>query len=100
MQSVDESDLHEFEKFEEECLSLDGLQLVEYAIMLKESGCILELDDGGHRRALLAVLRRLEGLCVQQRSAGLTPLTVGRCCEQLRAADQGRRRLLPLGPDR
>eukprot|EP01052_Picozoa_sp_SAG31_P005138 SAG31_NODE_222_length_19895_cov_34.907626_3_plen_276_part_00 len=54
-----------FEAFEQECLDLDGMQLVEYAITLRQSGCIVELDgvgsNGRRRELLLQRLRRLQG---------------------------------------
>eukprot|EP01046_Picozoa_sp_COSAG06_P020571 COSAG06_NODE_1511_length_9233_cov_3.730896_1_plen_241_part_10 len=42
----------EFEQFEQECLDQDGVALVEYAIDLRDSGCVLSFGDegGGHRR--------------------------------------------------
>ena len=45
----------EFQAFREECLDVDGLDLVEYAIDLKQQGCQIDLTGGalpggGHRR--------------------------------------------------
>eukprot|EP01046_Picozoa_sp_COSAG06_P007481 COSAG06_NODE_366_length_16768_cov_145.097246_1_plen_784_part_10 len=55
-------DVAEYELFEQSCLELDGLALVEYAVELKSRGCQIDLDGGaappaggggGHRRAQL-----------------------------------------------
>ena len=40
----------DFEAFEEDCLSQDGLALVEYALSLVDSGCILDLSSDSGRR--------------------------------------------------
>ena len=40
----------DFEAFEEDCLSQDGLALVEYALSLVDSGCILDLSSPSGRR--------------------------------------------------
>ena len=34
----------DFESFERECLDQDGLALVEYSLMLQESGCALNFN--------------------------------------------------------
>ena len=51
--------LAEFEAFEQTCLELDGLALVEYAMDLINNGCMLDLRErsgaGGHRRFLQAL---------------------------------------------
>ena len=47
MSHLDES---EFEQFASDCMEQDGLALVEYAISLQDSGCILDLGDGSGRR--------------------------------------------------
>jgi hypothetical protein len=56
----DEAALVNLEAFEQLCLDVDGLALVEYAIAMQQSGCILDLSGdgtgggggggGGHRR--------------------------------------------------
>ena len=50
-------DQEEFEQFEQDCLEQDGLGLVEYAMTLRDSGCVLLFEvkaggspGGGHRR--------------------------------------------------
>ena len=35
----------DFESFERECLDQDGLALVEYSLMLQESGCALNFNE-------------------------------------------------------
>lgn len=39
-------DEHEFADFEEQCLDQEGLELVEYALNLQASGCIIDLTGG------------------------------------------------------
>ena len=56
----------EFEAFEQQCLTTDGLALVEYALQLVDRGCILDLNGvpgGGHR------LRRLQQFLEQRLSS-------------------------------
>ena len=56
----------EFEAFEQQCLTTDGLALVEYALQLVDRGCILDLNSvpgGGHR------LRRLQQFLEQRLSS-------------------------------
>jgi hypothetical protein len=47
-------DMHDFETFEQTCLTQDGVQLVEYAMSLIAAGCTLDFStppsNGGHRR--------------------------------------------------
>jgi hypothetical protein len=51
--TVDTIIVAEFEQFEHECLTNDGLALVEYALDLKRRGCFVNLrgdaEDGHHR---------------------------------------------------
>jgi hypothetical protein len=56
----------EFEAFEQQCLTTDGLALVEYALQLVDRGCVLDLNglDGGRHR-----LRRLQQFLVQRLSS-------------------------------
>jgi hypothetical protein len=52
----------EFEAFEQQCLTTDGLALVEYALDLVDRGCILDLSGvagGGHRRLQQFLMQRL-----------------------------------------
>jgi hypothetical protein len=50
----------DFEAFEQACLDLDGLALVDYVVSLKSRGCVVDVDGwagaavtgGGHRRSL------------------------------------------------
>jgi hypothetical protein len=52
----------EFEAFEQQCLTSDGLALVEYALALVDRGCILDLSGvagGGHRRLQQFLTQRL-----------------------------------------
>ena len=57
----------EFEAFEQQCLTTDGLALVEYALQLVARGCALDLNGvpgGGHHR-----LRRLQQFLRQRLSS-------------------------------
>lgn len=49
--------MEDYRAFAQECLDMDGIELVEYVIMLRESGCVVDLGEeaegGGSRRALL-----------------------------------------------
>ena len=47
----EQGDVAEFDAFASQCLELDGLALVEYAIQLLDRGCAINLD-GMHRRRL------------------------------------------------
>ena len=67
MGSHPEIDLAAFEVFEQDCLTLDGLALVDYAMELIYQGCYLDLRDtggggggGGHRRLMELLQRRLQ----------------------------------------
>ena len=46
----------DYESFETLCLSQDGLALVEYAIVMQENGCVLDLSSEHGRRQLQAGL--------------------------------------------
>ena len=51
----------EFEAFEQQCLTSDGLALVEYALELAARGCIVDLSGTGnhHRRLQQFLMQRL-----------------------------------------
>ena len=51
----------DFEAFEQQCLTSDGLALVEYALELAARGCILDLsgNGNGHRRLQQFLMQRL-----------------------------------------
>ena len=49
-------DLPAFESFEQECLDLEGIEIVEYAMELIQKGCSLDLQDGHRRRQLQGFL--------------------------------------------
>ena len=51
----------DFEAFEQQCLTSDGLALVEYALELAARGCILDLSGSGnhHRRLQQFLMQRL-----------------------------------------
>ena len=41
----------DFEAFEHECLTNDGIALVEYALDMQSRGCVLDFGESGRRRA-------------------------------------------------
>ena len=43
--------VEDFETFEQECLTNDGIALVEYALDMQSRGCVLDLGGAGRRRA-------------------------------------------------
>jgi hypothetical protein len=49
----------DFESFEQQCLTSDGLALVEYALDLADRGCILDLSGSGRHRRLQFLLQRI-----------------------------------------
>eukprot|EP01045_Picozoa_sp_COSAG04_P034558 COSAG04_NODE_7621_length_1096_cov_1.500502_2_plen_249_part_01 len=59
-----ELDVGEFDAFESECLDVDALALVEYAIGLQTRGCQIDLSGGR---------RRLQGFLGQYLGGGLGP---------------------------
>ena len=80
----------DFEAFETQCLDTDGQQLVEYAIMLLERGCAIDLPaasgtngagdshsggggGGGHRRMMLLLQRRRRRRHLQQQPGYMAP---------------------------
>ncbi len=58
-----EMDEHEFADFETQCLDQEGLELVEYALALQASGCIIDLTGGaaGGRRLQSSYLTQYLG---------------------------------------
>ena len=72
----------DFETFEETCLNVDGMALVEYAMELRAAGCVVDFGPagpgsgtgsagGGHRR-LQDLWRRLQGYLTQQIGLSVT----------------------------
>ena len=64
----------DFEAFEAECLEVDGLALVEYAMDMQAHGCVLDMDAGRH-------LRRRMQECATVNAYDNTPGVSGSCAE-------------------
>lgn len=74
----------DFEAFSAECLQLDGVELVEYAIMLLERGCAINLGGmAAGRRQLRASKRQLQGYLTPHLSSEANQCTWDQVSKQL-----------------
>ena len=74
----------DFEAFEQECIELDGLALVQYAIDLQERGCQIDLGGAGRRQLqgyLGQWLSSAEPSCAWDQLNDLAAAVDSVCCE-------------------
>ena len=86
----------EFEAFEQQCLTSDGLALVEYALEMASRGCTLDLSGsgagGGHRRLQQFLMQRLSSSveqCAWDEIDDLAMDVTSICCANGACPDSG-----------